>query len=108
MEDQRKDQRIRFGFRVEDAAGKTVWMAEDISSGGCFLQAVEKAPVGAKISLAFQLPGSAKYIEAMGEVKHTGERGMGIEFVTMDPDSKEETERFVGDYMKYQDHPSKN
>ena len=108
MEDQRKNQRIRFGFRVEDTAGKTVWMAEDISSGGCFLQTVEKAPIGTKISLTFQLPGSAKYIEAMGEVKHIREKGMGVEFVTMDADSKEETERFVGDYIKYEDQPPKS
>ena len=108
MENQRKYQRICFGFRVEDATGKTVWMAEDISSGGCFLHAMEKAPVGAKINLAFQLPGSSKYIEAVGEVKHIREKGMGVEFVTMDTDSKEETERFVGDYIKYQDQPPKS
>lgn len=103
MGDQRKNQRIRFGFRIEDASGKTMWMAEDISAGGCFLQAVEKAPLGAKINLAFQLPGSPKYIEAVGEVKHIREKGMGVEFITMDADSKEETERFVSDYIKYQD-----
>jgi hypothetical protein len=108
MGDQRKNQRIRFGFRVEDAAGKSIWMAEDISPGGCFLQAVEKAPLGAKIHLAFQLPGSTKYIEAVGEVKHIREKGMGIEFVTMDDASKEETERFVGDYIKYQDQPPRS
>jgi len=108
MEDQREYQRIRFGFRVEDATGKAVWMAEDISSGGCFLQAMEKAPVGAKINLAFQLPGSSKYIEAVGEVKHIREKGMGVEFVDMDTDSKAETERFVDDYIKYQDQPPKS
>lgn len=108
MGEQRKNQRIRFGFRVEDATGKAIWMAEDISSGGCFLQAVEKAPLGSKINLTFQLPGSSKYIEAVGEVKHVREKGMGVEFVTMDADSKEETERFVGDYTKYQEQPSKS
>ena len=103
MDEQRRHQRIRFGFRVEDPTGKMVWMTEDISSGGCFLQAVEKAPIGTKITLAFQLPGSSKYIEAVGEVKHIREKGMGVEFVAMDAVSKEETERFVGDYIKYQD-----
>ena len=85
-----------------------MWMAEDISSGGCFLQAVEKAPLGAKINLAFQLPGSSKYIEAVGEVKHIREKGMGIEFISMQADGKEETERFVGDYIKYQDQPPRS
>ena len=56
MANKRRYERIRFGFRVEDASGKRVWMVEDISPGGCFLQAIEKAPIGAKINLAFQPP----------------------------------------------------
>jgi len=108
MEDQRRHQRIRFGFRVEDAGDKTVWMTEDISAGGCFLQAVEKAPLGTKINLSFQLPGSFKYIEAVGEVKHIREKGMGVEFIAMDAESKEETEHFVGDYLRYQNQSSKS
>jgi uncharacterized protein (TIGR02266 family) len=103
MDEQRKYQRVRFGFRVEDASGKKAWMTEDISPGGCFLQALEKTPVGTKINLVFQLPGSAKYIEAVGEVKNIREKGMGIEFIAMDADSKKETESFVEDYIKYQE-----
>ena len=103
MDEQRQYQRVRFGFRVEDTSGKRVWMTEDISLGGCFLQALEKTPVGTKINLVFQLPGSVKYIEAIGKVKHVREKGMGIEFIAMDADSKKETESFVGDYIKYQE-----
>ena len=103
MNDKRREQRIKFGFRVEDASGSKVWMAEDISSGGCFLQALEKEPVGAKISLVFQLPGSSKYIEAVGEVKHVQQEGIGVKFVDMDPESKEETVRFVEEFSKYEE-----
>jgi hypothetical protein len=81
MEDKRRYQRIQFGFRVEDASGKKIWMTEDVSAGGCFLQALEKIPVGSKIDLVFQLPGSSKYIEAVGEVKHIKDKGMGIELL---------------------------
>lgn len=103
MEEKRRQKRVRFGFRVQDKSGKKVWMTEDISSGGCFLQALEKMPIGTKISLTFQLPGSSKYIEAVGKVKNIREKGMGVEFITMGTDGKEETEGFVRDYIKYQD-----
>ena len=103
MEDKRRFPRIQFGFRVEDPNGKKVWMTEDISSGGCFLRALEKMPVGSKIDLVFQLPGSSKYIKAVGEVRHIRDKGMGVEFVTIDPESKKETERFVEDYVKYEE-----
>lgn len=102
MKEKRKHERVCFGFKVEDASGKQVWMTEDISAGGCFLQTLEKAPVGTKISLVFQLPGLPKYIEAVGEVKHIRAEGMGIEFVVMDSKRKDETKEFVRDYLKFQ------
>ena len=77
-------------------------MTEDVSTGGCFLQAVEKLPTGSKINLVFQLPGSSRYIEAVGEVKHLREDGMGIEFVAMDQEGTEETERFIRSFVQYQ------
>ena len=103
MEEKRKYPRIRFGFRVEDANGKKAWMTEDISSGGCFLEKLQETPVGSQISLVFQLPGSAKYIEAVGEVKHLNERGVGIEFIAIDAEDRKETEKFVKEFIKYEE-----
>lgn len=101
--EQRNSQRINFGFIVEEVNGERTWMTEDISSGGCFLRAMEGAHVGAKISLTFQLPGSDKYIEATGEVKHAKDGGVGIEFISMDNESKKEAARFVEHYGGYQE-----
>jgi hypothetical protein len=102
MNERRKHPRIRFGFKVEDAGRKRDWMTDDISSGGCFLQALEKMAPGTKMSLIFQLPGSSTYIEAVGEVKHLAEEGMGVKFIAMDGKGAAETKKFVEDYIRFQ------
>lgn len=103
MEEKRKYPRIRFGFRVEDSSGKKIWMTENISPGGCFFKTMEEMPVGTKIKLVFQLPGSSKYIEAVGEVKHFKKGGIGVEFVSMDLEGQKETEDFVKDFIKFEE-----
>ena len=60
-------------------------------------------PVGSKISLVFQIPGSSRYVEALGEVKRLQENGMGIEFVKMENTGRDEVEGFVKDFTKFQD-----
>jgi len=101
MNEKRKHLRLQFGFRVHAEKGKQGWVTEDISVGGCFLKAIESMPVGSKIDLVFQLPGSSRYIEAAGEVKHIKERGMGLEFINMDNEEKDEVGRFVQDVYKF-------
>ena len=102
MDDKRRYQRLRFGFLVIEPHGQRQWMTENISLGGCFLETVEKLSVGAKIRLIFQLPDSTRYIEALGEVKHFRKEGMGIEFVDMKNEGKEDIERFIRDFIQYQ------
>ena len=101
MDEKRKHQRVQFCFQIKDKNGKKIWMTDDISVGGCFLKAVESMPVGSKIDLVFQLPGSSRYIEAVGEVKHTKESGMGVEFINMDHKERGEVDRFVQDVYKF-------
>lgn len=106
MVENRKHLRVQFGFQVEDKSGKKKWMTDDISVGGCFLKAVESMTVGSKIDLVLQLPGSTQYIEAVGEVKHTKESGMGVQFITMDNEERAEVDRFVQDVHQFSDKHS--
>jgi putative N-acetylmannosamine-6-phosphate epimerase len=53
--------------------------------------------------LVFQLPGSAKYIEAVGEVKHLKKGGVGIEFIAIDSEDRKKTEEFVKEFVKYEE-----
>jgi hypothetical protein len=101
MIEKRKHLRLQFGFRVHAKNGKEAWVAEDISVGGCFLKALESMPVGSKIDLVFQLPGSSHFVEAAGEVKHVKERGMGLEFIDMNNKEKDEVGRFVQDVYQF-------
>ncbi len=101
MLEKRKHLRLQFGFRIHDKSGKKAWVNEDISVGGCFLKAIESMPVGSKIDPVFQIPGSSRYIEAAGEVKHIKERGMGLEFIDMDHKEKDEVDRFVQDTYQF-------
>jgi len=105
MVDNRKHLRINFGFQVRDGSSARVWMTEDISVGGCFLKAIEKIPIGSKINLVFQLPGFSRYIEAVGEVKHVKENGMGIEFVGLGNKEKNVVDRFVQEVHQFSDKP---
>jgi len=101
MIEKRKHLRLQFGFRVHSKSGNGTWVAEDISVGGCFLKAIESMPVGSKIDLVFQIPGSSNYIEAGGEVKHINGSGMGVEFIDMDNKGKEEVDHFVQDVYQF-------
>ena len=101
MIEKRKYLRLQFGFWIHDKSGKETWVAEDISVGGCFIKALEKAPIGSRIDLLFQLPGSSRHIEATGEVKHTKEKGMGLEFLDMGREEKDEVDRFVQDIFQF-------
>ena len=103
MDDKRRHQRLRFGFLIEDPEGERQWMTENISLGGCFLQTIEKLPVGSKIRIVFQLPYSTRYIEALGEIKHLQEEGMGLEFIAMEEEGRAEIGRFIKDFLQYQD-----
>ncbi len=78
MKEQRKFARIRFGFQGEDINGHGGLMIEDISEGGGF-------------------------VEAVGEVKHVNEGGLGVEFLEIDAASRRETGGFVRDFMLYQE-----
>jgi len=98
MNEKRKHQRIKCSFRIHDKGIENSWVTEDISVGGCFLKAIERMPVGSKIDLVFELPGSTHYVEAVGEVKHMQESGMGVAFITMDNQERDEVENFVRDY----------
>lgn len=100
MRDKRAHPRLNFGIRVQGKDGKTSWMTEDISAGGCFVNALEELPVGSKIDIVFQVPGSIVYIEAQGQVKRLRKGGMGIEFVAMGPEQKDEIKRFVKEIEK--------
>jgi uncharacterized protein (TIGR02266 family) len=98
LSDKRHNPRVTFGFTIEEADGDALWMVDNISRGGCFLRPRAEKPVGSSIELVFRLPGSVKRLRVNGVVRHVHDRGMGVEFVSMDDDGRQETDRFVRDF----------
>jgi len=99
MNGKRRHRRIKFGIQIEEGKGNKRWMTEDISVGGCFVNALEGLPAGSKINISFQIPGSYRCIEVMGEIKRIQRSGMGVEFTDINNEEKYELERFVNDFM---------
>jgi hypothetical protein len=87
VKEKRECRQSRFGFKMEEGDGKKAWTSEEISSGGG-LHKFQKSPIGSKIRLIFKLPGSTNYIEVVGEVTHSTDKGAGVEFITIDSEGK--------------------
>lgn len=54
--------------------------ARDISLGGMYLQSEEVPPLGRKVELAFQLPGSKAPLKLPGIVRWYAGDGFGVQF----------------------------
>jgi uncharacterized protein (TIGR02266 family) len=69
--------------------------ASDLSEGGMFIRTDDLREEGAMIYLQFALKDGTKLIEGLGRVVRVnpsevnGPRGMGVEFVNFDEDSRE-------------------
>ena len=79
-------------------------VASDISVGGLFLKTENPKAVGTTVYLRFALSDGLPLIEGIGEVvwchdkpESDSSRGMGIEFVSLDEESRKLIESIVGE-----------
>ncbi len=87
VRDNRQNPRCPFDAPVRLTTADQVEVAgrsRDISVGGMFLQASEKAIIGSSVSLAFELPPLGE-IHVSGFVRWVTQEGMGIQFGPMGP-----------------------
>jgi uncharacterized protein (TIGR02266 family) len=92
-------------IRVEtDLRGQVFFgHATNISKTGLFIETTSPRPVGYRLKIRFQLPGSSEKIEVSAEViwnqEFTGKKdqlpGMGLKFVDLPPEAQRLIERFV-------------
>ena len=108
MADWRKHPRLEFGIKVVNKETNAVATMSDISVGGCFVKESEgfpPLPIDTRIPLAFEIPGKDEYedvyIEVEGRVVHHGNegKGMGINFVMVEPASANVISNFVKAYL---------
>ncbi len=79
---------VVIAVEVRDARGFSLHSTRDISSGGVFFDRAIPHAVGARVQLAFTLPGESRTIRCDGEVANVPDKhgyGMGIRFLDIAP-----------------------
>jgi len=101
----RADTMLDIRIRSASLGEFTEMVAQNVSSGGVFVQSDEPMKVGTLLRLEFKVEDGPPIISGVGRVvwvrpseKATGAKpsGMGIKFVKMDDDSRKVVEDFVG------------
>ena len=96
--DRRRSVRVPLNLLVQfryDASDELICeYALDISEGGIFIKSDEPKEAGSMLYLQFVLKNGVRLIEGLGRVAHVSRfgsdiRGMGIQFVNLDEESKE-------------------
>jgi hypothetical protein len=101
--DRRRDARVPVNIWVEEHQGEDLYFqqAGNLSVGGVFFERTIPHPIGTRVRLRFQLPGSEGVIETVGEVVSSPaevDLGAGIKFVDLDPVE----EKIIRDYVDSQ------
>lgn len=90
---------------VRDARGFSLHSTRDISSGGFYFDRAIPHPVGARVQLAFTLPGETRAIRCDGEVVNVPDKkgyGMGIRFLDLAPADADRIDAFTVDFLEGQ------
>lgn len=90
---------------VRDARGFSLHSTRDISSGGLYFDRAIPHPVGARVQLAFTLPGETRAIRCDGEVVNVPDKkgyGMGIRFLDLAPADADRLDAFTVDFLEGQ------
>src|SRR5258708_38838039 len=82
----RSPTRTPLEFPLHDPRQVTFGFARDISVGGIFVETEFPAPFASVVTIRMMLPGLADEMVAMGHVRWTRARGMGVEFVSVGAD----------------------
>jgi uncharacterized protein (TIGR02266 family) len=98
--ERRRSVRINVSIAVEvrDGRGFSLHSSRDISEGGIYFDRAIPHPVGERVHLVFTLPGDERPVHCEGEVVNvpdTHEFGMGIRFVSLQPNDLERIRRFT-------------
>ena len=89
---------VVIAVEVRDSRGFSLHSTRDISRGGVYFDRAIPHSVGARVQLAFTLPGENKAIRCDGEVVNVPDKhgyGMGIRFLDIAPTDAELIETFA-------------
>lgn len=100
----RVDLNLLIQYRFDSLDEFLVEYASNISEGGIFLRTDAPRNMGSMVYLQFALRDGTTLIEGLGKVVHvnpagSAEPGLGIEFVSLDEDSKEMIRAIVNERL---------
>ncbi|MFO0599770.1 MAG: PilZ domain-containing protein [Myxococcaceae bacterium] len=94
---------VVIAVEVRDSRGFSLHSTRDISSGGLYFDRAIPHPVGARVQLAFTLPGETVAIRCDGEVVNVPDKrgyGMGIRFLDIAPSDANRIEAFAKESLE--------
>ncbi len=94
---------VVIAVEVRDARGFSLHSTRDVSSGGLYFDRAIPHQVGARVQLAFTLPGDQKAIRCDGEVVNVPDKrgyGMGIRFLDLSPGDAALLEAFAREFLE--------
>lgn len=101
--DRRDGVRVTIEAEVEITnVAKFLGTATDLSVGGVYIETHEELDVGTEVDLEMWVAEAREYVALPGEIRWCetkgvadGERGYGIEFVTVSAENREQLEKIV-------------
>jgi Tfp pilus assembly protein PilZ len=67
----------------------------NISTGGLFITTDEPIRVGTRMVVRFELPSNKHRVIAVSRVAYVRKGGLGVEFLSLDDEDREEIETFI-------------
>jgi len=67
----------------------------NISTGGLFITTDEPIRVGTRMVVRFELPSNKHRVIAVSRVAYVRKGGLGVEFLSLDDEDREEIEAFI-------------
>lgn len=100
IEERRRYKRVIYFTEVEWGVygAKFDGKISDISEGGAYIDTISPCPEGTEITMKFKLPNEHQLIiKGMVKTSYPG-MGMGIEFINLSDDDRQQLENFVKEY----------
>jgi uncharacterized protein (TIGR02266 family) len=94
---------VVIAVEVRDARGFSLHSTRDISAGGVYFDRAIPHAVGARVQLAFTLPGETRAIRCDGEVANVPDKqgyGMGIRFLDIAPNDAAAIDAFAKAFLE--------
>lgn len=95
--EKRKEERVPVDLWIEASLDGELYYqrASNLSVGGAYFTQTIPLPVGTRVALKFELPGSRGEIACEGEIVTAKELGMGVSFIALAAPDRQRIEALI-------------